>query len=231
MSSPTSTSTWKTTLRNSLNLLKLMVMLWQLKLPNPSTVAQTTSRLSQLIWPLSKIAISRPSSSKLPPSRTLSSSKRKTLTVPWRSNSSQFSMPSEMSTSRSNQPNTESRIIQERSKSISLKRRLGTTNTNIKPELSLNVKKIEMEMLRKPLLPSLRSSLNLQSKIYQHFLVIPMTSSLNNLKRPKTLFKSGPMPKSQNQRSQLTSQYQLTQVIYLNQSQKKLKMVIWLLKE
>lgn len=140
-------------------------------------------------------------------------------------------MPSEMSTSRSNQPNTESRIIQERSKSISLKRRLGTTNTNIKPELSLNVKKIEMEMLRKPLLPSLRSSLNLQSKIYQHFLVIPMTSSLNNLKRPKTLFKSGPMPKSQNQRSQLTSQYQLTQVIYLIQSQKKLKMVIWLLKE
>lgn len=140
-------------------------------------------------------------------------------------------MPSEMSTSRSNQPNTESRIIQERSKSISLKRRLGTTNTNIKPELSLNVKKIEMEMLRKPLLPSLRSSLNLQSKIYQHFLVIPMISSLNNLKRPKTLFKSGPMPKSQNQRSQLTSQYQLTQVIYLNQSQKKLKMVIWLLKE
>lgn len=140
-------------------------------------------------------------------------------------------MPSEMSTSRSNQPNTESRIIQERSKSISLKRRLGTTNTNIKPELSLNVKKIEMEMLRKPLLPSLRSSLNLQSKIYQHFLVIPMTSSLNNLKTLKQLFKSGPMPKSQNQRSQLTSQYQLTQVIYLIQSQKKLKMVIWLLKE
>lgn len=140
-------------------------------------------------------------------------------------------MPSEMSTSRSNQPNTESRIIQERSKSISLKRRLGTTNTNIKPELSLNVKKIEMEMLRKPLLPSLRSSLNLQSKIYQHFLVIPMISSLNNLKTLKQLFKSGPMPKSQNQRSQLTSQYQLTQVIYLIQSQKKLKMVIWLLKE
>lgn len=140
-------------------------------------------------------------------------------------------MPSEMSTSRSNQPNTESRIIQERSKSISLKRRLGTTNTNIKLELSLNVKKIEMEMLRKPLLPSLRSSLNLQSKIYQHFLVIPMTSSLNNLKTLKQLFKSGPMPKSQNQRSQLTSQYQLTQVIYLIQSQKKLKMVIWLLKE
>lgn len=140
-------------------------------------------------------------------------------------------MPSEMSTSRSNQPNTESRIIQERSKSISLKRRLGTTNTNIKLELSLNVKKIEMEMLRKPLLPSLRSFLNLQSKIYQHFLVIPMISSLNNLKTLKQLFKSGPMPKSQNQRSQLTSQYQLTQVIYLIQSQKKLKMVIWLLKE